>query len=150
MSANDTTQTSADPRQDAPPRAEAPMGELVKQLSEQTSQLVRQEVELAKAELAEKGKDAGAGAGMLGAGGILGLFGAAAVTTAVILALADIVPDPIAALIVGVVYLAGAAVLAMRGRDRVKQAGPAVPEQTIETVKEDVEWASNQAKSVRK
>jgi hypothetical protein len=101
------------------------LGELLKQLSEQTTQLVHQELELAKAELTQKGKQAGAGAGLVGAAGALGL----------------------AALIVAVVYGAIAAFLALHGRDKVKQATPLVPAQTVETVKEDVESAKTQMRS---
>jgi uncharacterized membrane protein YqjE len=124
--------------------------ELFKQLSEQTSALVRQEVNLAKAELTEKGKQAGVGAGMFGAAGLLGVLGTAVITTALILLLDDAVSDWVAATIVGVVYLAAAGVAALMGRDRVREAGPVAPEQTIETMKEDVQWAKDQARSARK
>ena len=124
-------------------------GDLVKQLSEQTTTLVRQEIELAKAELSEKGKVAGQGAGMFGGAAVVGLL-ALGVLTAMILALLDKAMDFwVAALIVTVLYGALAAVLAMSGRDRVKQATPPA-EQTVETVKEDVQWAKSQAKSARR
>jgi uncharacterized membrane protein YqjE len=125
-------------------------GELVKQLSEQTTNLVRKEIELAKAELSEKGKVAGQGAGMFGGAAVLGLL-ALGTLTAVILALLDKAMDFwVAALIVTVVYAAIAGVLAMAGRDRVKAGMPPAPEQTVETVKEDVQWAKSQAKSARR
>ena len=124
-------------------------GELVKQLSEQTTTLVRKEIELAKAELSEKGKVAGQGAGMFGGAAVVGLL-ALGVLTTMILALLDKAMDLwVAALIVTVLYGAIAAVLAMSGRDRVKQATPPA-EQTVETVKEDVQWAKSQAKSARR
>ncbi|HYH52965.1 MAG TPA: phage holin family protein [Solirubrobacterales bacterium] len=124
-------------------------GDLVKQLSEQTTTLVRKEIELAKAELSEKGKVAGQGAGMFGGAAVVGLL-ALGVLTAMILALLDKAMDFwVAALIVTVLYGAIAAVLAMSGRDRVKQATPPA-EQTVETVKEDVQWAKSQAKSARR
>ena len=123
------------------------MGELLKQLSEQTTRLVHQELELAKAELQQKGKEAGAGAGMFGGAGALGLAALGALTACFILALNAIMPAWLAAVIVAVVYGAIAAFLALRGRDKVKQATPLVPEQTIETVKEDVEWAKTQMRS---
>lgn len=124
-------------------------GDLVKQLSEQTTTLVRKEIELAKAELSEKGKVAGQGAGMFGGAAVVGLL-ALGVLTAMILALLDKAMDFwVAALIVTVLYGALAAVLAMSGRDRVKQAAPPA-EQTVETVKEDVQWAKSQAKSVKR
>ncbi|HST68882.1 MAG TPA: phage holin family protein [Solirubrobacterales bacterium] len=124
-------------------------GELVRELSEQTTTLVRKEIELAKAELSEKGKVAGQGAGMFGGAAVVGLL-ALGVLTAMILALLDKAMDFwVAALIVTVVYGAIAAVLAMSGRDRVKQVTPPA-EQTVETVKEDVQWAKSQAKSARR
>jgi uncharacterized membrane protein YqjE len=125
-------------------------GDLVKQLSEQTTTLVRKEIELAKVELTEKGKVAGKGAGMFGGAGVVGLL-ALGTLTAMILALLDKAMDFwIAALIVTAVYGAIAAVLAMSGRDRIKEATPPAPEQTVETVKEDVQWAKSQAKSARR
>jgi hypothetical protein len=126
---------------------ERPLPELLKQLSEQTTRLVRQELELAKAELIQKGKQAGAGAGLFGAAGAIGFLALAALTTCFILALNAVMPAWLAALLVAVVYGVVAAVLAMRGRAKVKQATPPVPEQTIETVKEDVEWAKTQMRS---
>jgi len=123
------------------------LGELLRQLSEQTTRLVHQELELAKAELTQKGKQAGAGAGLFGGASALGLAALGALTACFILALNAIMPAWLAALIVAVVYGAIAAFLALRGRDKVKQATPLVPEQTIETVKEDVEWAKTQLRS---
>lgn len=124
-------------------------GDLVKQLSEQTTTLVRKEIDLAKAELSEKGKVAGQGAGMFGGAAVVGLL-ALGVLTTMILALLDKAMDLwVAALIVTVLYGAIAAVLAMSGRDRVKQVTPPA-EQTVETVKEDVQWAKSQARSARR
>jgi uncharacterized membrane protein YqjE len=125
------------------------MGELLRQLSEQTTRLVHQELELAKAELTQKGRQAGQGAGMFGGAGALGLAALGALTACFILALNEIMPAWLAALIVAVIYGAIAAFLALRGRDKVKQATPLVPEQTVETVKEDVEWAKTQMRSDR-
>jgi hypothetical protein len=129
---------------------ERPLGELLKQLSEETTRLVHQELELAKAELAQKGRQAGLGAGLFGAAGAVGLLAAAALTACFILALNAVTPAWLAALIVAVVYAAAAAVLAMRGREQVKRAVPPVPEQTIETVKEDVQWAKTQTRSAKR
>jgi Putative Actinobacterial Holin-X, holin superfamily III len=128
---------------------ERPLPELLKQLSEETTRLVRQEVELAKAELTQKGRQAGTGAGLFGAAGAIGFLALAALTTCLILALDAAMPAWLAALVVAVVYGAVAAVLAVRGRAKVKQAVPPVPEQTIETVKEDVQWAKTQMRSDR-
>jgi uncharacterized membrane protein YqjE len=129
---------------------ERSLPELLKQLSEETTRLVRQELELAKAELAEKGKQAGIGAGLFGGAAVVGLLGAGALTACFILALNAVMPAWLAALLVAVVYGAVAAVLALRGRAKVKQAVPPVPEQTIETVKEDVQWAKTQTRSAKR
>jgi Putative Actinobacterial Holin-X, holin superfamily III len=127
-----------------------PVGELVKQLSEQTSTLVRQEMELAKTELTERGKAAGKGAGLVGGGGLLGLLAAGALTAFLILLLAEVMDAWLAALIVAVVYGAGAALLALRGRDQIREGMPPAPEQTVESVKEDVRWAKTRATSARR
>jgi len=125
-------------------------GELVKELSEQTTTLVRQEIELAKAELSQKGKVAGEGAGMFGGAAVLGLLALGTLTT-MILALLDKAIDLwVAALIVTLVYGAIAVVLALTGKDRLKKGMPPAPEQTVETVKEDVQWAKSRAKSARR
>ena len=124
-----------------------PTTELLRELSNQTTTLVRQEIELAKAELTEKGKKAGAGAGMFGGAGIAGLFALAALTTAIIAALDTAMPLWLAALIVAVVYGAIAGVLAMRGKKEIDQATPVAPEQAIDSTKEDVQWAKTRAKS---
>jgi uncharacterized membrane protein YqjE len=123
------------------------LGELLKQLSEQTTQLVHQELELAKAELTQKGKQAGAGAGLFGGAGAIGLAALGALTACFILALNAVMPAWLAALLVAVVYGIIAFVLVKQGQAKMKQAGPPVPEQTIETVKEDVEWAKTQMRS---
>jgi uncharacterized membrane protein YqjE len=116
-------------------------GDLFKQLSEQASTLVRQEAELAKTELREKGKRAGVGAGLVGAGGVLALGAFGALTAMLILVLALWVEAWLACLIVTAVYGVGAAILATTGKRKVQAAAPPVPEQTIETLKEDVQWA---------
>src|SRR4051794_16744058 len=126
-----------------------PVGNLVKQLSEQTSLLVRKEVELAKAELAEKGKKAGVGAGMFGGAGLFGFFAFAGLTATFILALSKVVAPWLAALIVTVVYGAIAGVLALQGKNKVKEAGPPVPEAAVDSTKEDVAWIRTRAKSAR-
>jgi hypothetical protein len=129
---------------------ERPTGELVKDLSTQVSTLMRQEFELAKVELSAKGKQAGIGAGMMGAGGILALFGVGALTAAAILALDLVVAGWLAAVIVGVVWLAIAGILALAGKSRAQRAGPPVPEQTVETVKEDVRWTKDSVQAARR
>jgi Putative Actinobacterial Holin-X, holin superfamily III len=126
---------------------ERSIGELLKQLSEETTRLVHQELELAKAELTQKGKQAGAGAGFFGAAGAIGLLAAAALTTCFILALDAVMPAWLAALLVAVGYGVIAWVVVKQGQAKMKAAGPPVPEQTIETVKEDVAWAKTQMRS---
>jgi uncharacterized membrane protein YqjE len=128
---------------------ERPAGELLKDLSQQTGTLVRQEVELAKAELAQKGKQLGAGAGLVVGAAVVALLALGALTACLIAALASAVATWLAALIVAVVYAAIAAALAVVGRGRIQKAAPPAPEQTIETVKEDVQWAKTRARSGR-
>jgi hypothetical protein len=126
-----------------------PTGELFKELSDQTTVLVRQEIELARAELGEKGKTAGLGAGLFGGAGVFGLGafrgahrvrhrrarrGPAAVAGRA---------DP------GGRLRDGGGSAALRGRDKVREAGPPVPEQATESVKEDVQWAKTRARSGR-
>jgi Putative Actinobacterial Holin-X, holin superfamily III len=144
----DRLDTASVPR-NGTPLDERPLGELLKQASDQTQTLVRQELELAKAELAAKGKLAGIGAGAFGAAGLVGLFALGAFTAFLILVLATAMAGWLAALIVTVVYAAGAGVLALFGKEKVAQATPPVPEQTVESVKEDVEWTKSRAKSAR-
>jgi len=126
-----------------------PTGELLRDLSDHTTTLVKQEMELAKAELQEKGKQAGLGAGMFGGAGLFGLGAFAAVTACLIAALDQVMEIWLAALVVAVAYAAIAAVLAMTGKQKVKQAVPPVPEQAKDSVKEDMEWAKTQARSGR-
>src|SRR5688572_5189493 len=113
---------------------ERSIGDLVKQLAGQTSTLVRQEIDLAKAELTEKGQTAGKGAGLIGGAAVIGLLAAGALTACLILALDEVIPDWLAALVVAIVFGAIAAVLALQGRNRIRAAAPPVPEQTVETV----------------
>ena len=133
----------------AGPASEASLAELVKQLSEQSSRLARQEVELAKAELAYKGKRAGIGAGMFGGAGVFGFYGLGALTAAAILALSLAVAGWLAALIVAAVYGAIAGIMALQGKNKVQQATPPVPEEATESVKEDVQWAKTRAQQAR-
>jgi uncharacterized membrane protein YqjE len=131
-------------------QADRSTAELLRQLSQQTGDLVRQEMELAKAELTEKGKAAGLGAGMFGGAGLVALYAVGALTASAILALAIVLDPWLAALIVGVVYAAIAAILALTGRKKVEQATPPVPEQAIESTKEDVEWTKQRAQAARR
>jgi Putative Actinobacterial Holin-X, holin superfamily III len=139
------------PQRDGEPELrQRPTGDLLKQLSDQTTTLVRREIDLAKAELTQKGKQAGVGAGMFGGAGLFGLGAFAALTTCLIAALQTGMPLWLAALIVTAVYAAIAAVLALTGKGKVNEATPPVPEQAMESTKEDVEWAKTRARSARK
>ena len=122
----------------------ASMADLVKQLSEQTSRLARQEVELAKAELEIKGKRAGLGLGMFGGAGAFGFYGVGALVAAAILGLSTGVTAWLSALIIGAVLLMIAGVMGLAGKSKVQQATPPVPEQTTQSVKADVEVAKTQ------
>ncbi|TQL68976.1 putative membrane protein YqjE [Nocardioides albertanoniae] len=133
-------QTSTTPNNSAPVSAEteASMGELVQRLTEQSTRLVHSELELAKAEIAAKGKHAGVGAGLFGGAGLITLYGLGALITAGILALALVVPAWASALIVAVVLFVIAGIGALIGKKQVSQATPAAPEKTIDSVKRDV------------
>jgi hypothetical protein len=125
------------------------VAELVRALSDQTTTLVRQEMELAKAELSVKGKRVGVGAGMFGGASVFGIYAFGAFTACLILALSEAIAGWLAALIVCVVYAAIAGVLALTGKGKVQQATPPVPEQTVDSVKEDVQWTKERAKAAR-
>jgi Putative Actinobacterial Holin-X, holin superfamily III len=119
--------------------ADSSASELVKQLSEQVSRLIRDELRLAQLEMTTKGKRAGLGIGMLGGGGLLALYGIGCLLAAAIIGLAIAVPAWLAALIVGAAVLAAAAVTALRGKSKLSKATPVVPEQAVQSVKADVE-----------
>ncbi len=125
------------------------ISELVKELSEQTQNLARKEVELAKAEITQKGKRLGIGAGAFGAAGGLALFAFGALTATLILLLATAMEPWVAALIVTAVYGATAAVLAITGKKQVEAASPPLPERAIENTKLDIETAKTSAKETR-
>ena len=128
---------------------ERSIGELFGKLSDETSTLIRQEMELARAELTEKGKEAGKGAGLFGGAATVALLGAGAITAGIILLLDLAIAAWLAAIVVGLIYVGIAAFLGLQGRNRIQAATPPVPEQTVETVKEDVEWAKTRARSAK-
>ena len=132
-----------------PPNADKNLGEIVSEVSEKASLLIRQEIELAKAEMTAKGKQVGIGAGAFGAAGLVGLYAVGAITACLILALSTAVAGWLAALIVGVVYAAVAGALALVGKQKTQAGAPPVPERAISSTKEDVEWAKTRAKSAR-
>ena len=114
------------------------LGALVHQLSQQIPELIRSEIRLAQAEVAEKGKRAGVGIGMFSVAGLLAFFAVAAFVTTAILGLAHVVDAWLAALVVGLVLAAGAAAVGLAGKNKVAEAAPAAPERAIHGVKEDI------------
>jgi uncharacterized membrane protein YqjE len=129
---------------------EQPVGELLKRLSQQVSALTRQEVELAKAELAVKARAMGRVGGLFGAAALLGLCALGAFTALLILALDEAIPAWAAALIVTVVMAAIGGLLALIGKQRLEEAETPVPTETIESTKEDIKWAKTQLQSGRR
>jgi len=123
---------------------ERSIGELMKKLSSDLSTLMRQELELARAELTQKGKEAGMGAGFIAGAAVFGLLAMGTFTVLVLLVLNAVMKDWLAALIVTLVYGVVAYVLVQRGRQKLKDAGSPVPQQTVETLKEDAQWAKTQ------
>ena len=113
---------------------------LVKDLSRQASLLVRQEIQLAKTEVAEKGKSVGTGAAAVAAAAVAGLLALGALTAFLVLALDGVMPAWTAALVVTLAWAAVGVGLALYGREKLREAGTPVPEKTIETLKEDMEW----------
>jgi uncharacterized membrane protein YqjE len=128
---------------------EASTAELMRRLSDQMSTLVRQEIELAKTEVSEKGKRAGIGAGMFGGAGVAGLYMVGTLLATIIAALSLAMDTWIAALIVTVVLGAIAAVLALQGKNKVQEASPPAPERTIASVKRDADTIKASAKAGR-
>jgi tetrahydromethanopterin S-methyltransferase subunit C len=121
-----------------PDPKDATTGELIGSLTEQITTLVRDEVRLAQAEVTRKAKRFGLGAGLLGGAGVVALLGVNALVTAVILALANVLPGWLAAIIVAVVLFLVAGVLALLGRRDVQKAVPPLPTETIASVQADV------------
>lgn len=135
------------PSQSDPRLREQSMGDLFKSLSDEFSSLVRQELRLAQAEMTEKGKRAGIGIGMFGGAGLISVLALGTLTACLVALLATAMHVWIAALIVTAAYGALAAGLGLSGRRQVSEATPPVPEQTTETLKEDVQWAKTQLPS---
>jgi hypothetical protein len=125
------------------------VADLIKQASDQTASLVRQELELAKAELTVKAKQLGLGAGMFGGAGVLGVYAFGALTAAIILALSLAVTGWLAAAIIAVVYGAIAGGLALQGKNKVKAGTPPVPEQSLQSVRADIQSTKQHAKGGR-
>jgi hypothetical protein len=130
--------------------ADQPVAALLRDLSEQTSTLVRKELELARLEMTEKGKRAGIGVGMFGGAGLVGLYALGAVIAAAILLLATAITPWLAALVIAVVCGAIAGGLALMGKSKVSQATPPLPEQATQSVKEDVRLTKAKAEEARR
>jgi multisubunit Na+/H+ antiporter MnhG subunit len=122
-----------------PAQREQSTGDLVKQLSDQVSLLVRAELKMARLEMTSKGKQAGVGVGMFSASGLCALYAIACLLAAAIIAISGEIRPWLAALIVGLALLAASAVAALVGKGRMKRATPPVPEQTVDSAKADVE-----------
>jgi Putative Actinobacterial Holin-X, holin superfamily III len=125
--------------------SDAGTGDLVRQAADQISRLVRDELALARAEMVEKGKRVGSGAGLLGGGGVVALYGVAALLTAIVLGLAEAMPAWLAALIVAVALFAAAGVLAVIGRRQVAQGMPPVPQEAARSVQADIDEVRERA-----
>jgi hypothetical protein len=136
---------SADGAQPSPTQ-ERSAAELVKQLSEQVSVLVRDELKLAQLEMTRKGKQAGIGFGVLGGSGLVALYGLGCLIACVITAISGVLAAWLAALIVGAALLAVAGVAALIGKSRLQKATPPVPEETVSSVKTDVEEIKGRAR----
>jgi tetrahydromethanopterin S-methyltransferase subunit G len=123
------------------------IGELVASLSQDLSTLIRQELDLAKAEMTQKGKKAGRGVGLLGGAGVAGLLALICLSLTAIVVLNAWMRDWLAALIVTLVWAGVAAFLGLRGRRELAEIDGPIPQETKETIKEDIEWAKNPKRS---
>jgi uncharacterized membrane protein YqjE len=118
---------------------DASLGELSMELSQQISRLVRDEFQLAQVEIKEKGKRFGRGAGWMGAGGVLALFGFGCLVTTAVLALDKVWVNWLAALVVGGCLLVAAGIAVMAGRGQLRRGTPPVPSEAIASAKEDIQ-----------
>jgi hypothetical protein len=143
-------QSTSSPPETADGSDQGSLSELLQQLTDQTTRLAQKEIELAKAEMAVKGKRIGIGAGAFSFAGVLALLALGALTAAAILGLATGMESWLAALIVAVVYLLIAGAMALVGRSKVQAGTPPLPEQTVESVKEDIEETKQKAKEGRR
>ena len=119
------------------------LGELFAELASETTNLVRQEIQLAKTEISQKATSAGKDVGMIGAGGALAYAGLLALMAALIIGLGQVIPMWLSALIVGLVVVGIGYMLIQRGLTALRSIDP-TPRQTLETLQEDKEWAKEQ------
>jgi len=136
----DSNSQGSDPREES-------VGTLLSELSSDFTTLVKQEIALAKVEMTEKGKETAKGVIPMVIAGVIALAALGAFTAFLIAALDEFMPLWLAALIVTILWAIVAFVLVQSGRKKLKEAAPPVPEQTIETIKEDVQWAKTQMRS---
>ncbi len=129
-------------------RDDRSIGELFSELSQETATLVRQEVQLAKTEMSQKASRVGKDVGFLAAGGAVAYAGLLAIIAGVIFLLALVIPLWLSALLVGIAVAAAGYFLVRKGLDALKQEDLA-PRETIETLKEDKEWAKDQTDRTR-
>lgn len=132
--------------QQSPTGQERSTAELVKLAAEQASVLVRDELKLARLEMTRKGKQAGTGAGLLGGGGLIALYGVGCLIACVIIAISGAVAAWLAALIVGAALLAVAAIAALTGKGRLQRGTPPVPSETVSSIKTDVQRIKERAR----
>jgi hypothetical protein len=130
----------------SPTVQERSTAELVKLATEQVSVLVRDELKLAQLEMTRKGKQAGSGAGLLGGGGLIALYGVGCLIGCVIIAISGAVAAWLAALIVGTALLAAAAIVALMGKGRLQRGTPPVPSETVSSIKTDVQQIRERAR----
>jgi hypothetical protein len=128
---------------------ERPLPELLRTLANDLSDLVHEEIELAKAELSQKAKQAAIGGGMFGAAAVAGVMALGTLTACIVALLSLAMPVWVAALIVAIVWAIATAIFAMKGKSNLQQAAPPVPEQAMETTKEDIRWAKTRMRSGR-
>lgn len=129
-----------------PPSQDRSAGELVKQLSEQVSVLVRDELKLAQLEMSRKGKQAGVGIGLLGGSGLIAVYGVGCLLACAIIAISGVLAAWLAALIVGVAALAAAGAAALLGKGRLQRATPPVPKEAVSSAKTDVDVVKESAR----
>jgi hypothetical protein len=146
---SDVDLTAAGPKEALARAEEKPLGELLSDLSRELSELVHDEVQLAKLELTEKAKKMGEGSALLAGAAVAGFLGLGALATCAVAALALVVSLWLAALIVAAVLLGAAGVTALAGLGQLQKGAPPVPEQALESSKEDVAWLQEQLKSAR-
>ena len=127
------------------PEPEHSVGELVKRMTEQVSELIRDELKLAQVEMTTKGKHAAAGAGMFGISGVVAFYGVGCLLACAIIAISGVVSAWLASLIIGAALMAVAGVMALLGKGRVNQATPPMPEQAVAGIKADVEESKERA-----